>query len=103
MRQLRVWLDDKAMGNGFHVVLEVSRGTKYVHLLHVPTLTRIQMPLDELARQERRGVATEQPITRGLLGRIEARMRQARRHKEQFPEAFCNEVLAAIRQEKEAA
>jgi hypothetical protein len=101
MRQVRVWLDDKSAGSGFRVVLEVSRGTKYAHFLHVPTLTHIQMPVDELARQERRGMATEQRITRGLITRLEARMRLARRNKEQFPEVFCNEVLALIRQEKE--
>jgi hypothetical protein len=61
MRQVRVWLDDKSAGSGFRVVLEVSRGTKYAHFLHVPTLTHIQMPVDELARQERRGSSVPAP------------------------------------------
>jgi hypothetical protein len=98
VRALRVWHDD-----AFRICILISEGVKKAHLLYVPTLDHVEMPLDELARQLRTGVAGDVPITRGLIGRIEAKRRELRARGARFSEAFVKEALDAIRADKVAA
>jgi hypothetical protein len=98
VRQLRVWVDD-----GFRVCLLVSEGVRKAHLLYVPTLEHVEMPLSELARQLRVGVAGDVPIARGLVGRIEEKRRHWRALNYRFSEVFVREALDAIRSERREA
>lgn len=100
MRQLLIWLDDAAVGCGARVVLEVSQGRDYAHLLHVPTLSHVKMPLRELEDQVRRGMAREVPIWRGVVRRIDQRRRDFDRYGFRYPGAFVKEALEAIRADR---
>ncbi len=97
MRQLRLWIDDERVGCGQRIFLEVSRGRDYAHLLYVPTLSHVRLPLREVEDQLRRCVASEIPIARGVIGRIADRRRQAERYHLRYPEAFVQDALAALR------
>lgn len=78
MRQLRLHLDNETVGCGAHVLLMVTEGRRYAELLHVPTLSRLRLPLEQVAQQLRSGIGAEVPIARGLISRIEQRRRGAR-------------------------
>lgn len=91
MKQLRLWIDDS-----FRVCLLVKEGREKAHLLHVPTLDHFEVPMAEVSRQMRRGVACEVPVARGLISRIEAKRKDWRALGYRFSEVFVRETLAII-------
>ena len=97
MRQLRLWIDDPQAGCGARVVLEVSQGRAFAHLLHVPTLSHVKLPLREVERQLRDGIGAELPLRRGVIGRIDGKRRDFDRYGFRYPAVFVREALAAAR------
>lgn len=100
MRQLQLFIDDAQAGCGFRVVLEVSQGRQWAHLLHVPSLTHIKIEVRELEDQLRRGVARELPIRRGAIGAIEAKRRQLNSYNFRLPGNLIDEALAGLRSQR---
>ncbi len=96
-RQLRLWVDDDAVGCGQRILLEVSCGREYAYLLHVPTLARVKLHLSQIKAQMRRGTAEEVPITRGAIGRVLDARAQAKRYGRRYSEAFVRQALGALR------
>jgi hypothetical protein len=102
MRYLSLYLVERDL-SGVHLLLEVKAGRKLSHLLHVPTLTRFDVPLREIERQMRCGIAAERPVRRGAITQITERMRQWKDHGRRYPAAFCKEALHCLRAQARAS
>ncbi len=98
MKQFRIWDGDKRA-----IYLLVHEGTKYAHMLHVPTLQRLKMPVLQFASQLREGAAEEIPISPGLVSRIESARKKIDGlvdNPMRYSNLFVEETLAAIREDR---
>lgn len=102
VRQLRLWIDDPALGCGQHILLAYNEGRAWLHCLHVPTLANLKIELSEVARQERTGLAQEIPITRGVIGRIIEKRKAWNAYGFRYSSVAVEACLAALREGKGA-
>lgn len=100
MRQMTLYIDEASIGCGFYTVLVVSEGTKWAECLHVPTLTRFKMDLQTIAAQERRGIAKETPIQRGLITRLQAKRKEWSDYNFRFSDNIVQDALTAARKDR---
>lgn len=97
MRCLRLFLDDPRLGTGFHVLFEIRQGRALSHLLHLPSLSHLELPLRAIEEQLRAGAGREVPVSRGLVGRLLLQRRAFDHYRFRYPAAFVREALDAAR------
>lgn len=97
IRQVKLWLDDPMVGCGTRTFLEVIVGDKFVHLLHISSLSHVKVPIRDYERAMRSPHAGDLPLRRGMIGEIRRKVAQHREYGYRIPGNFIKDAIEKLR------
>jgi hypothetical protein len=92
MVMLSVYMNE----GGHRQYLWVSEGNRIAHLLYIPTLEYVKIPVTEVQRQKAIGRATERPVQPDLAKIIHAKAHQWDDLEKRFSRILVNEALGKL-------